>query len=93
MRLVSQRHRPGVGLEGGQDLVRQGRRQVQRHDGLGVFSGAAGGPVGQGEQLRKPEGEVDDGAVLQRVRRVVVEVAQVGDVELELARHLLLCVS
>ena len=83
--LVAQRDGPRVRLQRRHHLPRQRRRQVQRHEGLRVLLRAPRRPVGEGQQLREPEWQPHRGAGLQRLRRVVVEVAELGDIDLEFA--------
>lgn len=88
--LVAQRYRAGVGLQGLGDLAGQRGREGQVDEGLGVLvcgTGASG--VGQGEHFGEPQGQGELGAGLEGLGGVVVKVAEVGDLEIELAWNFL----
>lgn len=75
--LVAQGHGARVGAQGGHDGIGQAGRQVECQRGLGVLAGG-----GEGQHLGEPQGQAEGGARLEAAA-VVVEVAEVGDVELE----------
>jgi hypothetical protein len=77
--LVAQRDGARVGGQGGEDLGGQAGGEVE-----GQGRAGNGRCFGEGEELGEPEGEGEGGTGFEAVRGVV-EVAEVGDVEFELA--------
>lgn len=80
--LIPQGHGAWVGFQRLDDFLRKGGRRGHGDVRLGVFMRTGGG---DGKHLGEPEGERNSRAGLEWLSRVVIEVAEVGDVDFELA--------
>jgi len=78
--LIAQRDGARVGLEGLHDFGGERSGGAHGYGGLGVFAGG-----GDGEHFGEPKGEGEVCAGFEGLGGVVVEVAEVGDVEFEFA--------
>lgn len=84
--LVAQGNGARVGFQSLHDVVTECGRQVEGDEGFAGLGGVVhvdGAGVGDGEHFGEPDGEGDARAGLESVAGLVVEVTEVGDVDLE----------
>lgn len=84
--LVAQGNGAWIGFERLLDVVSQRRGEVEIDKGFVVNVAH----VGDGQHLGYPEGKQDLGPALEGLAGLVIEVAELGDVELECAWYFLL---